>query len=156
MGRTIALEPLQEAGEAHSRALAITLPLPDHALSLNGRGHWRAQRAGQRAQHEVALLAGLATIPARLRPRFPLPARLMVDIDVERRARGKVWDAAAVIEACKGYFDGLNGLAWGDDVQVSGFRVRFDKRPTGRGLVHLYIYPRDRSREWPAVGWETL
>jgi hypothetical protein len=145
-----------EAPGGATRSLAITLPLPDHALSLNGRGHWRAQRAGQQAQHEAALLAGLVAVPARLRPRFPLPARLMVDIDVERRARGKVWDAAAVIEACKGYFDGLNGLAWGDDVQVSGFRVRFDKRPTGRGLVHLYIYPRDIYREWPAVGWETL
>lgn len=139
-----------------TRALTITLPLPDHALSLNGRGHWRAQRAGQLAQHEDASLVALGLVPARSRPAFPLPARLMVDIDVERRPRGRVWDAAAVIEACKGYFDGLNGVVWGDDVQVTGFRVRFDKRPTGRGLVHLYIYPRDVYREWPAVGWETL
>lgn len=50
----------------------------------------------------------------------------------------------------------MNGIVYGDDVQVTGYRVRWDAKPTGRGLVHLYIYPRDVLADWPVVEWETI
>lgn len=86
---------------ATKRRITIELPLPDHALSLNGRGHWRGKHDGQQDQHLMASLVAESRIAPDQRPAFPLPMRLHVDIDVERRRRGKVWDASAIIEACK-------------------------------------------------------
>lgn len=135
--------------------LTITLPLPDHDLSLNGRIGWREQRQGQRDQKELAALVGLATLAGAPRPHFPAGLRLRVGIDVERRKRGLIWDTPAIIEATKGYLDGLNGVAYADDRQVRSFDVRWDAKPTGRGLIHLYISVyRDRAA-WPAVAWAT-
>lgn len=136
--------------------IVITLPIPDRNLSLNGRMHWRSVAKGRRAQHELALARGaLALARAGLAaPCYP-EGKLAVYIDVERKARGNVWDTAGIIEACKGYCDGLNGVVYTDDAQIRSFAVRWDQRPTGRGLVHLYIRPLSAPRGWPVVEWAT-
>ncbi len=122
-----------------ARAFTVTLPLPDHRLSLNGRIGWQEQRRRQQAQATWAWQQGLLALDGASRPAFPAGVRVMVGLAVERRKGGKVWDAAAVIEACKGYLDGLNGIAYADDRQIAGFRVGWDERPTGAGVVHLTV-----------------
>lgn len=136
-------------------ALTLTLPLPDHDLSLNGRVGWREQRRGQREQKELAALVALATLAGAPRPHFPAGVRLRVLIDVERRTRGNIWDTPAIIEATKGYLDGLEGYAYANDRQVRAFEVRWDAKPTGRGLIHLYISAYADRAGWPVVAWDT-
>lgn len=139
----------------HPATLTLTLPLPRHDLSLNGRLNWRAQRRGQHDQAEVAGFTALAALIDAPRPHFPAGLRLRVLIDVERRKRGNVWDTPAIIEATKGYLDGLQGLAYADDRQVRGIDVRWDATPTGRGLIHLHIGVYGDRVAWPAVDWAT-
>lgn len=135
--------------------LTITLPLPRHDLSLNGRINWGAQRRGQHEQAEAAGFVALATLIDAPRPHFPAGTPVRVLIDVERRKKGNVWDTPAIIEATKGYLDGLEGHAYANDRQVRAFEVRWDARPTGRGLIHLYISAYDDRAAWPTVAWET-
>lgn len=139
--------------------ILITLPMPDRNLSLNGRMHWRQQRAGQIDQQQVAQLAAVVSL-RRQHPehtQYPLyPAdKVSVLIDVERKKRGQVWDASACVEAVKGYMDGLEGWVYTNDQQIRSYAVRWDARPTGSGLIHLYIRSLRESQGWPAVAWAT-
>jgi Holliday junction resolvase RusA-like endonuclease len=141
--------------------ITISLPIPDRKLSLNGREHWRTVAKLRADQHEVAQFTGAAAMMKAPQP-WPLysTTNLSVSIDVERktpRARGqsKVWDAAAMIEATKGYLDGLNGITYTDDTQIREFRVRWDAKPTGNGLIHLYIRALSEPQGWPVVAWAT-
>lgn len=139
----------------HPATLTLTLPLPRHDLSLNGRLTRLRQWQGQQDQAEVAGFTAIAALMDAPRPHFPAGLRLRVLIDVERRKRGNIWDTPAIIEATKGYLDGLQGLAYADDRQVRGLDVRWDATPTGRGLIHLYIGVYSDRVIWPAVAWAT-
>lgn len=136
--------------------ISLTLPMPDRRLSLNGREHWRTVRAGQQAQHQLSAYAALVVLDDMPSPKIPYPdAKVSVFIDVERKKGGHVWDTAGIIEACKGYCDGLEGLIYTDDKQIRGFQVRWDKEPTGNGLIHLYIRALSEPQDWPVVAWAT-
>lgn len=136
--------------------ITISLPMPDRRLSLNGREHWRTVAKLRAEQHELARFTGAAAMMKAPHP-WPLYSidRVSVSIDVERKTRGKVWDAAGLIEATKGYLDGLNGVMYSDDTQIRIFAVRWDAKPTGNGLIHLYIRSLSEPQDWPVVAWAT-
>lgn len=136
--------------------ITISLPIPDRKLSLNGREHWRTVRKGQQAQHEVAGIVGkVAVMHLRLAPPAYPTELVSVFIDVERKKRGNVWDTPGIIEACKGYCDGLQGSVYTNDSQIRGFMLRWDAKPTGNGLIHLYIRALSEPQDWPVVAWAT-
>lgn len=136
--------------------ISITLPIPDRNLSLNGRMHWRAVRKGQQAQQALASYAALTALDEMVSPRIPyLTEKVSVFIDVERKKNGSVWDASACVEACKGYMDGLERLIYTNDQQIRLYAVRWDAKPTGNGLIHLYIRALSEPQGWPVVAWAT-
>jgi len=136
--------------------LSLTLPMPDRKLSLNGREHWRTVRKGQTSQHELAGLAAVAVIQERGQP-FPVypSEKVSLYIDVERRPRGQRWDTAGLVEAIKGYQDGMEMLIYYNDSQIRTYAVRWDAKPTGNGLIHLYIRALSEPQDWPVVAWAT-
>lgn len=119
--------------------VTVVLPYPDHRLSLNGREHWRTIHRLRQEQHEAAALVAAAVVPAQARPWFGADVPLFVTLTMARPARGKRWDSAAAIEACKGFCDGLNGIVYRDDSQIVGFRVEWTHDPAGRGLVRVRV-----------------
>lgn len=120
----------------------VTVPMPDHRLTLNRVRTNPAYRVRLVAEHkDAARLAGLAALGDGPRPHFPPGARLVAWVAVERRKRGQVWDVSALIEALKPTFDGLNGLLYADDRQLVGFVVEWDRTPIGTGVVHITLTP---------------
>lgn len=135
--------------------ITISLPVPDRRLSLNGREHWRTVAKLRAEQHEIAQYTAINLAAARvMAPLYPA-VRVSVSIDVERKVRGQAWDTAGIIEATKGYLDGLNGIVYTDDAQIRVFAVRWDAKPTGNGLIHLYIRALSEPQDWPVVEWAT-
>ena len=134
--------------------ITISLPMPDRRLSLNGREHWRTVRAGQQAQHRYAEVVAKVQASG-----WPVPVyaseRMSIFIDVERKKGGQRRDTAGLIEAVKGFCDGLNGIVYTDDAQIRSFAVRWDAKPTGNGLIHLYIRALSEPQDWPVVAWAT-
>jgi len=136
--------------------ITVTLPMPDRNLSFNRIKHWYIVAKGREEQRELALARGaMALAAAGVRAPFYPSGLVSVSIDVERKARGKVWDAAALVEATKGYIDGFNEVIYTDDAQIRSFAVRWDTKPTGNGLIHLYIRALSESQGWPVVAWAT-
>lgn len=142
--------------------ITISLPMPDRRLSLNGREHWRTVAKLRADQHELAYHACrdamfLWTMEEERGYDYPLyrTEKVSVSIDVERKMRGHVWDTAGIVEACKGYCDGFNEVIYTDDTQIRSFAVRWDAKPTGNGLIHLYVRALSEPQDWPTVAWAT-
>lgn len=129
-----------EAAGVATRALAVVLGLPDHDLTLNRRGGNEHARAKLVWAHKgAATLAALMTVPDESRPYFPAGVQVVAWCSIERRKRGQRWDFGAVVEACKPYFDGFNGIVWADDKQLMGMVVVWDERPTGQGIIKIKL-----------------
>lgn len=118
-------------------APTITLPIPHHALTINGRLHRHAREELMAAHQASARIVAEQTIPAALRPWFDPGDRLIVTVRVERLKRGNRWDFGGLVEALKSYLDGLEGTYYVDDKIIGAARVHWDTRPTGAGLVHM-------------------
>lgn len=133
----------------NSRVLRITVPMPDYRLTLNQArsqqsGPMRSRLMGEAHSDAVVIARGLLHAVGRegFLP-FPAGMPVFVALDVERKKHGQRWDTAALIEAMKPTMDAWNGLLWADDKQIVGFAVRWDPKPTGRGVVTVTI--RDTS-----------
>ena len=119
--------------------VTLSLPYPDHRLSLNGREHWRTIHRLRQEQHGAAALVAASVVPAQARPWFAADVPLFVTLTMARPARGKRWDCAACIEATKAALDAFNGIVYRDDAQIVGFRVEWTRDPAGAGLVRVRV-----------------
>lgn len=128
---------------AANRTLRVVVALPDHRLTLNRATSKRSgalrSRLVDEAKHEAVFATFGADLPDLPRPLFPAGVALFVAYDVERRKRGQRWDASGMIEAMKPTLDAWNGILYADDKQIVGFAVRWDAKPTGRGVVTVTI-----------------
>jgi len=118
--------------------ITVTVPMPDHRLTLNRVRTNGAYRVRLVHEHkDTARLAALAALGSRERPYFAVGVNVVAWVAIERRKRGQRWDLGALIEALKPAIDGCTGIVYADDRQVVGVVVEWDQRPTGAGLAHL-------------------
>lgn len=125
-----------------SAPLTITLPLPDHNLTLNRVGGRQGAAMRDRLVREHKDAARWLAYEAMRGKPFPLigpDVPILIVVRVERRKRGQRWDAAGMIEACKAYGDGFQGEIYCDDKQIVAWAVLWDEKPTGAGVVHLEV-----------------
>lgn len=122
---------LQQAGEARSRVLVITLPMPGTLLTVNVRQklHWRTQGAIAKQQRHDAMLCAYGALSAHpdtlTRPLFPIGA-VRVDMDFYRRPYQKVCDETGAVEAAKPWLDGCeDAQVFTDDKQCTIGAVRW-------------------------------
>lgn len=132
MNETIAQRGVPDGGEAHARALVITVPMPDTLLTINARRrlHWRTQAAIAKQQRHDAMLAAYAAMSgdaaALLAPVFPSYVRVRVDVDLYRRRNQKTTDETAVVEAIKPLLDGAeDAQVFVDDRQCTIGTIRW-------------------------------
>lgn len=98
------------SGEA-TKALCVSIPLPDPLLTINVRRtlHWRVNGRHNKAQREMASLAAyeaLSKMQGTLRAVYFPEGRVTVDVVIFRRPRQKRADDTAIIEALKPLLDG--------------------------------------------------
>ena len=124
------------------RTLTITLPIPDHRLTANGRLGWRAK--ARLVREHRAWAAGEAANAvnrsgATSRPFFPPGTPVRVTVQVKRKKGGKRWDNQAVIESLKPAADGMEGHIFDNDKCLQWGEVEWDAKPDGAGQVILTL-----------------
>lgn len=138
-------EPVQQAGEARSRALVIAIPMPDPLLTINARQkmYWRVQGRHGKAQRGDAMLCAYAAMAPTIDTlrAVPFPAgKVRADVQVYRRPRQKVCDDTALWEALKPIFDGFEDagvFGIGDEQVVAGTLTWFPTDPEPRIEITL-------------------
>lgn len=122
--------------------LTVTVPMPDHRLTINRVRTNPAFRTRLVNEHkDAARLAAYAAIGQAARPHFPVGVNVVAWVAVERHKRGQRWDLGGLVEALKPAIDGCTGTIYADDRQVVGVVVEWDTKPTGTGIVHLTFAP---------------